>query len=184
MSNGNCVMTKTKLIQLVYLCPTTRSIRLPRKYICYIQVKEEEKEEKMTTSQRVQSLPECNFQEEEKGGKIGYVIVIYTIEREEEKGKGEKAKKVVRGRRERKEKEVKKENEEEEKYKEEKKRRKEEIVGCPKRLRRLPNSKRVFGISKSAHGPVVSLQVNAFFLPKNPRPVRQNDVRGNPFTIG
>lgn len=36
---------------------------------------------------------------QEKGGKIGYVLVIYTIEREEEKWKGEKAKKVIRRRR-------------------------------------------------------------------------------------
>lgn len=60
----------------------------------------------------------------------------------------------------------------------EKKRREEEIVGCPKMLRRLPNSKRVFGISNSAHGPVVSLQVNAFFFFfSSPRPVRPNNVR-------
>lgn len=63
---------KEKTYSIGYLRPTTRSIRLPRKYVCYIQVKE--KEEKKTTSQRVQSLPECNFLKR-KGVKSGMSLL-------------------------------------------------------------------------------------------------------------
>lgn len=118
---------------------------------------------------------------QEKGGKIGYVlVVIYTIERKEEKEKGEKAKKVVRRRRgswRRERCEKKKKFAKEKKYK-----REEE-----KRRRNCRMSKDVASFAQLQEG-IWYLKFRTwsrriapgkcvFFFFSSPRPVRPNNVR-------